>query len=75
MSSLDTSELNSKQETANNSEHQVIVRKHKNSWPVMPTTIECDKLNMLKVNTFEVNCNMFKGWKGKTLHLIYIKVN
>ena len=41
----------------------------------MPTTRECDKLNMLKFNTFEVNCNMFKGWKGKTLHVIYIKVN
>ena len=34
---------------------------------------------MLKFKTSEVNCNMFKGWKagwkGKTLHLIYIKVN
>ena len=41
----------------------------------MPTTREYDNLNVLKFNTFEVNCNMFKGWKGKTLHLIYIKVN
>ena len=37
----------------------------------MPTTREYDNLNMLIFNTFEVNCNMFKGWKGKTLQLIY----